>query len=37
MLQVRGLDRGGHVTDRQAAFLDDLARSLDDVAIATRP
>jgi hypothetical protein len=37
MLQVRGFYRGGHATERQARFLDDLARSLDDLAIDARP
>ncbi len=36
MLQVRGFYRGGGATERQAAFLDDLARSLDDLAIDAR-
>ena len=36
MLQVRGLYRGGHATERQVRFLDDLARSLDDLAIDAR-
>ena len=33
MLQVRLLYRGGGTTERQARFLSDLARSLDDLAI----
>ena len=37
MLQVRCLYRGGDATQRQARFLDDLARSLDDLAIEARP
>jgi len=37
MLWVRGFYRGGHATERQARFLDDLARSLDDLAIDARP
>jgi hypothetical protein len=37
MLQLRVFYRGGHATDRQAAFLDDLARSLDDLAIDAHP
>jgi hypothetical protein len=37
MLQVRGFYRGGHATERQVAFLDDVARSLDDLAIDARP
>ena len=37
MLTVRGLYRGGGATDRQAAFLDDVARSLDDLAIDAQP
>ena len=36
MLQVRVLYRGGEATERQAAFLADLARSLDDLAIDAR-
>jgi hypothetical protein len=36
MLQVRGFYRGGHATERQAAFLDDLARSLDELGIDGR-
>jgi hypothetical protein len=37
MLRVRGFYRGGQATERQTAFLDDLARSLDDLAIDARP
>ena len=37
MLQVRCLYRGGDATERQARFLDDLARSLDDLGIDARP
>jgi hypothetical protein len=37
MLLVRGLYRGGGATERQERFLDDLARSLDDLAIDARP
>jgi hypothetical protein len=37
MLVVRGFYRGGGATERQAAFLDDVARSLDDLAIDARP
>jgi len=37
MLQVRCFYRGGSATDRQAAFLGDVARSLDDLAIDARP
>ncbi len=37
MLQVLGLYRGGRTSERQAAFLDDLAPSLDDLAIDARP
>ena len=37
MLQLRILYRGGDATERQAAFLDDVARSLDDLAIDARP
>ena len=37
MLQVRCLYRGGDATERQARFLSDLARSLDDLAIDGRP
>jgi hypothetical protein len=33
MLQMRGFYRGGQATERQAAFLDDLGRSLDDLAV----
>ena len=33
MLLVRSLYRGGGVTHRQALFLHDLSRSLDDLAI----
>ncbi len=36
-LTVRGLYRGGAATERQASFLGDLARSLDDLAIDARP
>ena len=36
-LQVRCLYRGGDATERQARFLSDLARSLDDLAIDGRP
>ncbi len=36
LLPVRGFYRGGGATRRQAAFLDDLARSLDDLAIDAR-
>jgi hypothetical protein len=36
MLQVRCLYRGGDATGRQARFLSDLARSLDDLAIDAR-
>ena len=35
MLQLRWLYRGGQVTQRQAAFLADVARSLDDLADGT--
>jgi len=37
MLEVRCLYRGGDATERQERFLDDLARSLDDLAIDARP
>jgi hypothetical protein len=37
LLLVRGIYRGGGTTERQARFLDDLARSLDDLAIDARP
>ena len=37
MLQVRCLYRGGDATGRQARFLSDLARSLDDLAIDAHP
>ena len=37
MLEVRCLYRGGSTTERQERFLDDLARSLDDLAIDARP
>ena len=37
MLQVRCLYRGGDATERQERFLDDLARSLDDLAIDAHP
>lgn len=37
VLTVRGLYRGGAATERQARFLGDLARSLDDLAIDARP
>ena len=37
MLRVRCLYRGGDSTERQARFLSDLARSLDDLAIDGRP
>ena len=37
MLWVRIRYRGGDATDRQARFLSDLARSLDDLAIDARP
>ena len=36
MLQVRSLYRGGGVTPRQALFLHDVSRSLDDLAIDAR-
>jgi len=36
MFQVRGFYRGGGATERQAAFLDDLTRPLDDLAIDAR-
>ena len=36
MLQVRCFYRGGRASERQARFLDDLARSLDDLAIDAR-
>ncbi len=36
MLQVRSLYRGGGVTRRQALFLHDVSRSLDDLAIDAR-
>ncbi len=36
MLHVRCLYRGGDATERQARFLADLARSLDDLAIDAR-
>ena len=36
MLQVRCLYRGGDASERQARFLSDLARSLDDLAIDAR-
>ena len=36
MLWVRVRYRGGHATGRQFRFLDDLARSLDDLAIDAR-
>lgn len=35
-LLVRGLYRGGGTTERQERFLDDVARSLDDLAIDAR-
>jgi hypothetical protein len=35
MLLVRSLYRGGGVTHRQALFLHDVSRSLDDLAIDT--
>lgn len=37
MLLVRSLYRGGGATTRQALFLHDLSRSLDDLAIDARP
>ena len=37
MLQVRSLYRGGGVTPRQALFLHDVSRSLDDLAIDAGP
>ena len=37
MLEVRCLYRGGGATGRQARFLSDLARSLDDLAIDACP
>ena len=37
MPQVRCLPRGGDATERQERFLNDVARSLDDVAIDARP
>lgn len=37
MLYVRVRYRGGGVSNRQARFLSDLARSLDDLAIDARP
>ncbi len=36
MLLVRSLYRGGGVTHRQALFLHDVSRSLDDLAIDAR-
>ena len=36
MLLVRSLYRGGGVTPRQALFLHDVSRSLDDLAIDAR-
>ena len=37
MLLVRSLYRGGDATPRQALFLHDVSRSLDDLAIDARP
>ena len=37
MLLVRSLYRGGGVTHRQARFLHDVSRSLDDLAIDACP
>jgi hypothetical protein len=37
LLTVRCLYRGGDATERQERFLDDLARSLDDLGIDARP
>jgi hypothetical protein len=36
MLELRSLCRGGGVTRRQALFLHDVSRSLDDLAIDAR-
>ena len=36
MLELRSLYRGGEVTRRQALFLHDVSRSLDDLAIDAR-